>query len=221
MSPTLSSGACTSRCSSTADSGSGVDQNLLDTILAVLRPYAGARRKETADALHKSMLARAAEILVEQANQIEKSLAQDKVKEYRRRAEELKQQREQAERDRNRAMVDVLRSLDTILDEDAKRRAEQRAFEATLDMTKEEKARFKLAGGARGQPQSAEDLMRLFPGAQKTFVIAVFQANGGKAGIAQTLDVLKNLKQQGVFQSDWDPEDEDDDYGVTLPTIVA
>jgi hypothetical protein len=109
-------------------------------------------------------------------------------------------------------MRELMWNLKDILHEDAQERAEQKEYQASLRMTDQQKrqrrAQMSHTGGF--DPQSLEDLFMLFPGANKRFVHAMYEANDERAGIDKTLEILVGLQNEGVFDKDWDPDEDED-----------
>ena len=115
-------------------------------------------------------------------------------------------------RDRAKSVRHVLWNLDIILAEDKRRRDAERKFEEMNKMSEDQIRKRRLARSRTGgiEARDVTDLFMLFPGANKRFVEALFEANGGAEGIDQTVGVLADLKEEGVFDTEWDPEEDDD-----------
>jgi len=174
--------------------------------------YQGRRRPTTAMQLTIELRECAAVLVTEQYAIIAASLGQDKIKEYKRIATEMQSKKEIEEQRKADTMRELMWNLKDILHQDAQERAEQKEYQASLRMTDQQKrqrrAQMSHTGGF--DPQSLEDLFMLFPGANKRFVHAMYEANDERAGIDKTLEILVGLQKEGVFDKDWDPDEDED-----------
>ena len=167
------------------------------------------------------MRQRANDLIAEQNGLIAASLGQDKVKEYKRIADKMKSDKETAEAEKAKSVRHVLWNLDVILAEDKRRRDVERKFEERNKLSADQVRRRRLAQSRTAgiEARDVKDLFMLFPGANKRFVEALFEANGGAEGMDQTVGVLADLKDDGVFDTAWDPEG--DEVIFVLVSCVA
>jgi hypothetical protein len=158
------------------------------------------------------MRERAKDLIAEQNELIAASLGQDKVKEYKRIADQMQQDKKTAEAEKAKSVRHVLWNLDVILAEDKRRRDMERRYEKSNKLSSDQIRKRRLAQSRTAgiEARDVTDLFMLFPGANKNFVEALFEANGGAEGMDQTVTVLADLKEEGVFDGDWDPEDDED-----------
>ena len=109
-------------------------------------------------------------------------------------------------------MRHVLWNLDEILMEDERQRRLQREYEADNKLTEAQIRRRRLIGSrtAGVVPMGVEDLFNLYPTANKRFVQALYEANGSLEGMEKTVEVLADLKKEGVFDEGWNPDEDAD-----------
>ena len=50
----------------------------------------------------------------------------------------------------------------------------------------------------------------IYGGANKRFVQAMYEANGEREGMEKTVGILADLQEQGVFDPDWNPDEDED-----------
>jgi alpha-tubulin suppressor-like RCC1 family protein len=174
--------------------------------------YQGERRPTSALQLTIEMRERANVLVAEQQRIIEASLGQDKVKEYKRIASEMQSKKELAEQEKAVKMKEIMWNLEDILRKDAAKRQEIRELKMLRNMSESERRNKRLVQSKTGgyDAHSLEDLFHLFPGANKRFVQAMFEANGERDGMNKTLEILVGLQKEGVFDKDWDPDEDED-----------
>ena len=174
--------------------------------------FQGRRRPKTALELTVEMRDRANVLVAEQMNIIEASLGQDKVKEYKRIADEMQQRKELDEQDKANIMREVMWNLDDILLADATKRHRQAERTRLSSMTRAEKRKEQMAVSRTGgfDPINLKDLFMLYPAANKRFVQAMYEANGEFEGMEKTVGILADLKDQGIFDPTYNSNEDED-----------
>ena len=172
----------------------------------------GRRRHKTAMELTVDMRERAKVLVAEQMDIIAASLGQDKVKEYKRIATEMQDRKHLDEAKKALIMRDVMWNLDDILMADAHKRRQERERIKMQRMSKAEKRAQQIANSRTGgfEPENLEDLFTIYSGANKRFVQAMYEANGEREGMEKTVGILADLQDQGVFDPNWNPDEDAD-----------
>ena len=170
----------------------------------------GRFRPGTATEQILQMRERANNLIAEQNALIEASLGQDKVREYKRIAAQMQEDKRIAESEKAKKTRHLLWNLDLILAQDARQRNIREKYQQQQQVSQSNSRRRRLMQSRTAgiEPHTVKDLFILFPGANKRFVEALFEANGGVDGISQTVNVLADLKEDGVFEAGWDPEED-------------
>ena len=109
-------------------------------------------------------------------------------------------------------MRDVMWNLDDILMADAHKRRQERERIKMQRMSKAEKRAQQIANSRTGgfEPENLEDLFTIYSGANKRFVQAMYEANGEREGMEKTVGILADLQDQGVFDPNWNPDEDAD-----------
>ena len=155
---------------------------------------------------------RADALVAEQLGIIEASLGQDKVKEYKRIADEMQDRKKLEEQQKANIMRHVMWNLDDILMADTRKKNAHVERERIRNMSQAEKRKARMATSRTGgfDPQNLNDLFLIYPGANQRFVQAMYEANGEFAGMDETVGILADLKDQGVFAVGYNPDEDED-----------
>tara|TARA_B100000795_G_scaffold269823_1_gene260570 strand:+ start:492 stop:5663 length:5172 start_codon:yes stop_codon:yes gene_type:complete len=174
--------------------------------------FQGRRRPKTAMELTVDLRERADALVAEQLGIIEASLGQDKVKEYKRIADEMQDRKKLEEQQKANIMRHVMWNLDDILMADTRKKNAHVERERIRNMSQAEKRKARMATSRTGgfDPQNLNDLFLIYPGANQRFVQAMYEANGEFAGMDETVGILADLKDQGVFAVGYNPDEDED-----------